>query len=169
MLSRTSSGGSRRLLSNKPGEHTRVNRPEIPLIVNSFLWRSDSTRFEADAALFVRGRVVVWFKPILSKGWVVPSPGGRGNHIELLAGMVILLSMPIYEFHCDKCESDSEVLVRSSNWKGTKCPKCGSSKLSKKLSTFASQAGSSRAPQAPACAMGGGGGCCGGHCGGHRH
>ena len=25
--------------------------------------------------------------------------------------------MPIYEFHCNKCQKDSEVLVRSSNWK----------------------------------------------------
>ena len=46
--------------------------------------------------------------------------------------------MPIYEFHCDKCEQDSEMLVRSSKWKGTKCPHCGSARLSKKLSVFAS-------------------------------
>jgi putative FmdB family regulatory protein len=46
--------------------------------------------------------------------------------------------MPIYEFHCDDCERDSEVLVRSTDWKGTKCPLCGSSKLEKKLSVFAS-------------------------------
>jgi len=45
--------------------------------------------------------------------------------------------MPIYEFHCEKCGRDSEVLVRSSNWSGTKCPHCGSSKLAKKFSTFA--------------------------------
>ncbi|EEF57147.1 FmdB family zinc ribbon protein [Pedosphaera parvula] len=46
--------------------------------------------------------------------------------------------MPIYEFHCEKCSKDSEILVRSSNWEGTKCPHCGSVKLSKKLSVFAS-------------------------------
>ena len=46
--------------------------------------------------------------------------------------------MPIYEFHCEKCEGDSEILVRSSDWKGTKCPHCGSTKLEKKLSVFAS-------------------------------
>ncbi len=46
--------------------------------------------------------------------------------------------MPIYEFHCAKCEKDSEVLVRSSDWTGTKCPHCGSEKLTKKLSVFAS-------------------------------
>jgi putative FmdB family regulatory protein len=48
--------------------------------------------------------------------------------------------MPIYEFHCAKCERDSEVLVRSSDWQGTKCPHCGSEKLSKKFSTFAAAA-----------------------------
>lgn len=46
--------------------------------------------------------------------------------------------MPIYEFHCDSCDRDSEVLVRSSRWEGTPCPHCGSKKLSKKFSTFAS-------------------------------
>ncbi|MDB6021996.1 MAG: Regulatory protein FmdB family [Pedosphaera sp.] len=49
--------------------------------------------------------------------------------------------MPIYEFHCGKCERDSEILVRSSNWEGTKCPHCGSTKLAKKFSVFASSAG----------------------------
>jgi len=46
--------------------------------------------------------------------------------------------MPIYEFHCDKCAKDSELLVRSTDWEGTKCPHCGSTKLTKKLSVFAS-------------------------------
>ena len=46
--------------------------------------------------------------------------------------------MPIYEFHCEACERDSEILVRSANWRGTKCPHCGSAKLDKKFSTFAS-------------------------------
>ncbi|HZF01198.1 MAG TPA: zinc ribbon domain-containing protein [Methylomirabilota bacterium] len=46
--------------------------------------------------------------------------------------------MPIYEFHCEKCERDSEILVRSTDWKDSECPHCGSKKLSKKFSTFAS-------------------------------
>jgi putative FmdB family regulatory protein len=74
--------------------------------------------------------------------------------------------MPIYEFHCEKCERDSEILVRSSDWKGTACPHCGSKKLSKKFSMFASaNAGNSGAPSCG----GGGGGCCGKHkhCHGH--
>jgi putative FmdB family regulatory protein len=79
--------------------------------------------------------------------------------------------MPIYEFHCQGCEKDSEILVRSSKWRGTKCPHCGSKKLAKKLSVFASSAGDGPG-EAPACGNGSGGGC-GGCCGGggrkHRH
>ena len=33
------------------------------------------------------------------------------------------------------------MLVRSSKWEGTPCPKCGSKKLQKKLSVFASSGG----------------------------
>lgn len=79
--------------------------------------------------------------------------------------------MPIYEFHCEACGEDNEVLVRSSRWKGTKCPSCGSTKLEKKFSTFAS--GSAESDGDACCAapsgrrMGGCGGCCGG--GPHRH
>lgn len=72
--------------------------------------------------------------------------------------------MPLYEFHCKKCGKDSEVLVRSSDWKGTKCPSCGSTELAKKLSVFA--ASKESGGSAPSCAPCGGhvhsGGCCGG-------
>lgn len=57
--------------------------------------------------------------------------------------------MPIYEFHCAECNGDSEVLVRTSDWKGTPCPRCGSVKLEKKLSVFASSG--SDAAEAPVC------------------
>jgi len=68
--------------------------------------------------------------------------------------------MPIYEFHCEQCERDSEILVRSPDWKGTKCPHCGSSKLDKKFSTFASaSAGESSPGKKP---RSGGHGCGGG-------
>lgn len=67
--------------------------------------------------------------------------------------------MPIYEFHCAKCDTDSEVLVRSSDWKGTQCPNCGSTRLEKKFSTFA--ANGSGAGEPMSCGTGqGGGGCC---------
>ena len=61
--------------------------------------------------------------------------------------------MPIYEFHCGKCGEDSEVLVRSSEWKGTPCPKCGSTRLEKMFSTFASSVagGGGAATDGPSC------------------
>jgi putative FmdB family regulatory protein len=74
--------------------------------------------------------------------------------------------MPIYEFHCEKCERDSEILVRSSDWKGTECPHCGSTKLTKKLSVFASAAGDGH-PTPSSGGGNGGGHCCGGGC--HCH
>ena len=58
--------------------------------------------------------------------------------------------MPLFEFHCDKCGGDSEILVRSAKWEGTPCPKCGSTRLTKKFSTFASGADAG-ADSGPAC------------------
>ncbi|MEW6302901.1 MAG: zinc ribbon domain-containing protein [Verrucomicrobiota bacterium] len=60
-----------------------------------------------------------------------------------------LTPMPLYEFHCDHCRKDSEILVRSTQWEGTPCPHCGSTRLVKKLSVFASSPGSG--DDAPAC------------------
>lgn len=60
--------------------------------------------------------------------------------------------MPIYEFHCERCQKDSEILVRSSHWEGTACPQCGSTRLTKKFSTFAaSVAGGSGGGEAASC------------------
>ena len=70
--------------------------------------------------------------------------------------------MPIYEFHCEKCGKDSEILVRSAKWDGTKCPHCGSSKLDKKFSTFAGTGTGMGAVKTPEKKYGhrcGGGGC----------
>jgi putative FmdB family regulatory protein len=77
--------------------------------------------------------------------------------------------MPIYEFHCQKCQKDSEILVRSTEWKGAKCPHCGSARIAKKLSVFASSVAGANQASAPACE--GGSGSCGSCCGGgpHRH
>ena len=69
--------------------------------------------------------------------------------LEIGPGGWYPVPMPIYEFHCAKCEKDSEVLVRSSDWKGTKCPHCGSVALTKKLSVFASA--SADASAEPSC------------------
>ncbi len=57
--------------------------------------------------------------------------------------------MPIYEFHCGKCDKDSEILVRSIHWEGTVCPHCGSTRLTKKLSKFASNVAANS--QEPTC------------------
>jgi putative FmdB family regulatory protein len=73
------------------------------------------------------------------------------------------MPMPIYEFHCEKCEQDSEILVRSQDLTETKCPHCGSTKIEKKFSTFTSSAGGN----APQTKSNGGGHCCGGSCHGH--
>lgn len=62
----------------------------------------------------------------------------------------MLRRMPIYEFHCGACAADSEILVRSLEWQGTRCPKCGSTKLEKKWSTFASSVAGSGAAAAGA-------------------
>jgi putative FmdB family regulatory protein len=68
--------------------------------------------------------------------------------------------MPIYEFHCEKCGRDSELLVRSTNWKNSECPHCGSKKLSKKFSTFAAAASGASAGSGNGGAHSCGGGCC---------
>jgi putative FmdB family regulatory protein len=88
-------------------------------------------------------------------------------HVAFDAGGVsrYLAPMPIYEFHCGKCGEDSEILVRSSRWKGTACPKCGSKRLTKKLSVFASGGGGDSSEGA--CCMSDGPSCTGtpGSCG----
>ena len=77
--------------------------------------------------------------------------------------------MPLYEFVCQQCQESFESLVRSSNWKGTVCPHCGSKKLEKKLSTFAPSVAGPSSSQPAACPMNPSQPGCG-HCGpGHRH
>ncbi len=45
--------------------------------------------------------------------------------------------MPIYEFSCQECSKESEILVRSAEWESTvQCPSCGSRQLEKLLSVF---------------------------------
>jgi putative FmdB family regulatory protein len=79
-----------------------------------------------------------------------------------------MIPMPIFEYHCGSCGGDFDLLVRSDT--SIACPECGSKKLAKKLSSFASfvkQANSA----VPACHTGGAGcdlGRCGsGLCGAH--
>ncbi len=42
--------------------------------------------------------------------------------------------MPIYDYKCKKCETVSEVLVRSSDGQTIKCSSCGSTNVEKLLS-----------------------------------
>src|SRR5581483_7833243 len=94
----------------------------------------------------------------LAMGGASPGGGTLGERalpwtwlsgLEPFGDFRYLPAMPIYEFHCGKCEKDSEILVRSSDWKGTPCPHCGSTKLTKKFSTFASSTGGGG--EAPSC------------------
>lgn len=45
--------------------------------------------------------------------------------------------MPIYEYHCDECEKNFDVFVRSAAQQSQpKCPECGSTKVKKAISLF---------------------------------
>jgi putative FmdB family regulatory protein len=50
-------------------------------------------------------------------------------------------TMPMYEFTCQKCKSDFEELVFSSDEK-VACPECNSTKIKRKMSAFAIKSGS---------------------------
>lgn len=46
--------------------------------------------------------------------------------------------MPIYEYHCETCQDDFEVLVRTSADRDhVACPSCESGQVTKKFSAFA--------------------------------
>lgn len=56
--------------------------------------------------------------------------------------------MPLFEYQCQSCSKEFELLVRGSET--PKCPSCRSTELQKRLSVFAAHAGgSSRAMNAP--------------------
>lgn len=42
--------------------------------------------------------------------------------------------MPFYEYHCQACGQDTEVLQKISDAPKTECPQCGQSSLVKKVS-----------------------------------
>lgn len=72
--------------------------------------------------------------------------------------------MPIYEFVCRKCKTDFEELVLSSSEK-IACPKCGSKRVDRAMSTFSySSGGSYRHASGDSC-----GGCSKGSCSGCGH
>ena len=60
--------------------------------------------------------------------------------------------MPIFEYKCSACGGDFELLVRSSDT-DVACPECGSSRMDKKFSVFASHVDHG-AGTAPSCHTG---------------
>jgi len=67
--------------------------------------------------------------------------------------------MPMYEFHCDACDTSfDEIVSMSDRDRKVVCPKCGSKKTGRKLSVVAVGAGK-------AAASGGGGHVHSGSCG----
>jgi putative FmdB family regulatory protein len=74
--------------------------------------------------------------------------------------------MPLYEFHCNACGKDMEILLPSADWRGVKCPSCGSTQLVKKLSVFAAARASGGGEETimPCGMPAGADGCCGGAC-----
>ena len=46
--------------------------------------------------------------------------------------------MPIFEYRCSECGAVNEVLERSGGKSQQRCPQCGSRKMEKLFSTFAS-------------------------------
>jgi len=53
--------------------------------------------------------------------------------------------MPLYEYHCKKCDDDFEELVMGDE-SGVKCPSCGSRKVKKLMSACAHKSGGSFTP-----------------------
>jgi len=74
--------------------------------------------------------------------------------------------MPIYEFDCRPCKDRFEILIGISRIEEAKCPRCGSDKVKRVMSTFSARtSGGSSHSHGDNCA-----GCAAGHCatcGGH--
>lgn len=67
--------------------------------------------------------------------------------------------MPIYEYYCADCKRSFEMLMRAGE-SASRCVNCGSARLSREMSVFAS--GRSEGPAAAASSSPSRGGCCGG-------
>ena len=73
--------------------------------------------------------------------------------------------MPIYEYRCDTCSGNFEVLTSfAERDQAQSCPMCKAAQTKVMVSSFASIGGGS-APLDFGSGGGGGGGCCGGGCG----
>jgi putative FmdB family regulatory protein len=72
--------------------------------------------------------------------------------------------MPIYEYHCEDCNSSFETFVQPGHYSEAQCPSCDGVKLSREMSVFASRGGNTTAqPNGNGAAMMRGGGSCGCH------
>jgi putative FmdB family regulatory protein len=70
--------------------------------------------------------------------------------------------MPLYEYLCQDCQRESELLVHAG--RTPECPECGSEKMTKLLSVVAAPS-----READAAAPGRASGSCGPGCGCHPH
>lgn len=70
--------------------------------------------------------------------------------------------MPIYEFECRPCDERFELLISISKVDEAKCPHCGSDKVRRVMSTFASRTSGECSHDH---GSGGCAGCASGHCG----
>jgi putative FmdB family regulatory protein len=71
--------------------------------------------------------------------------------------------MPIYEYTCNDCGSEFELLIRGEEKPA--CPSCGQARLTKSLSVPAAHTTGSRDPACPAKDTCGMPHCCGNNCG----
>jgi putative FmdB family regulatory protein len=71
--------------------------------------------------------------------------------------------MPIYEYLCQKCDNQVELLVHAGSM--PECPECGSAKLTKLLSIVAAPTRDASSGGSP----GPSSGSCGASCGCHPH
>ncbi len=53
--------------------------------------------------------------------------------------------MPIFEYHCSRCDEDFEKIVLNGHTK-VQCPKCKNGKVTKKVSAFSFKSGSKFTP-----------------------
>ncbi|MGD0900536.1 MAG: zinc ribbon domain-containing protein, partial [Thermoguttaceae bacterium] len=74
-----------------------------------------------------------------------------------------LLPMPIYEYTCDDCGHEFELLLRGSERPA--CPSCDGGRLTKAMSVPAAHTASAREPSCPAKNMCNMPHCSGGNCG----
>jgi putative FmdB family regulatory protein len=72
--------------------------------------------------------------------------------------------MPIYEYHCNDCDSSFEMLVGKGE-SSVACPTCQGINLKREMSLFAAGRDSGAAALKGGPSNGSPGGCCGGGCG----